>query len=128
MAFGALQRKSSNPQPFRPATAISRSNALFRKRLKTGGLLAAVMITLWMIMHLFSGSSSSSSAARNSNARNLGPAPPGTPEVVIVTVLDPKMKDEYLRKIKENRDDYARRHGMDLHNYNATVADLNVRI
>jgi len=41
-----------------------------------------------------------------------GRPPAGTPEVVIVTVLDrARMSDAYIEKIKENRDDYAVRHG-----------------
>ena len=37
--------------------------------------------------------------------------PPGTPEVVIVTLLDDSLSKSYIEKIKENRDDYAARHG-----------------
>ena len=111
MAFGALQRKSSNPTPYRPTSAISRSNALFRKRLKTGGFIAVVMVMLWMLLHLFNSNSSRAWSSVNERSRQ-GPAPAGEPEVVIVTVLDPKMKESYKQKMKENRDDYARRHGM----------------
>jgi mannan polymerase II complex MNN11 subunit len=37
--------------------------------------------------------------------------PPGTPEIVIVTVLDHDMPKGYVERIKENREDYAKRHG-----------------
>jgi hypothetical protein len=37
--------------------------------------------------------------------------PTGAPEVVIVTVLDPSMSEEYVATVKENRQDYAKRHG-----------------
>lgn len=38
--------------------------------------------------------------------------PSGTPPVVIVTVLDPdNYNKEYLQNIKENRIEYARKHG-----------------
>lgn len=70
------------------------------------------MVTLWMIVHLFSGSGGSSRSSSRTNVDiQLGPAPEGTPEVVIVTVMDPSMKDSYIRKMKENREDYAQRHG-----------------
>lgn len=38
--------------------------------------------------------------------------PAGTPESVVVTVLDPdSMSKEYMERIKENRIDYADRYG-----------------
>lgn len=38
--------------------------------------------------------------------------PSGTPPVVIVTVVDPgSYGKEYIRNIKENRIEYARKHG-----------------
>ncbi len=38
--------------------------------------------------------------------------PAGTPEVVIVTVMEPKTHTkEYLDMIKENRIEYAKKHG-----------------
>lgn len=40
----------------------------------------------------------------------------GTPEAVIVTLIDPdNMSNEYISRIKENRQDYADRHGMRPH-------------
>ena len=40
-------------------------------------------------------------------------APPGTPEVVVVTLLDEAtMSDEYRARIMENRKYYANKHGM----------------
>lgn len=39
--------------------------------------------------------------------------PSGTPPVVIVTVLSPDLySKEYLNNIKDNRIEYARKHGM----------------
>ena len=38
--------------------------------------------------------------------------PPGTPNVLLVTVLDHEsMSKEYISRIEENRRDYAARHG-----------------
>lgn len=42
-----------------------------------------------------------------------GGAPAGTPPVVIVTVMNEKAHTKnYLDTIKQNRDEYARKHGM----------------
>jgi hypothetical protein len=41
--------------------------------------------------------------------------PSGTPPVVIVTVLDPEsFNKDYINKIKENRIEYAKKHGKKL--------------
>ena len=37
--------------------------------------------------------------------------PAGTPEVVIVTVIDDQVSQTYLDKIKHNREDYASQYG-----------------
>ena len=38
--------------------------------------------------------------------------PSGTPPVVIVTVVDPNSYNrEYIQNIKDNRNEYARKHG-----------------
>lgn len=38
--------------------------------------------------------------------------PSGTPPVVIITVLDPQSySKEYISNIKDNRNEYARKHG-----------------
>ena len=37
--------------------------------------------------------------------------PPGSPEVVIVTLLDDTLSKSYIDKIKENREYYATQHG-----------------
>lgn len=41
-----------------------------------------------------------------------GGAPPGTPLVVIITVIDPgSQSKQYIADIKENREQYAKKHG-----------------
>lgn len=41
-----------------------------------------------------------------------GGAPPGTPLVVIVTVINPESQSkQYIADIKENREQYAKKHG-----------------
>lgn len=52
---------------------------------------------LFLLSHIFGGSDGISS---------------GTPPVVIVTVVDPgSYSKEYINNIKENRNEYARKHG-----------------
>ena len=103
MAFGALQRKSSNPQPYRPAT--SRVQPGQRRRLQNTVLVACAAIGIvWLLLHLLSSSSTHVGDGR-------GPVPAGTPEVVIVTVFEAGLSGAYIKKIKQNRDDYAKRHG-----------------
>lgn len=41
-----------------------------------------------------------------------GGAPPGTPPVVIITVINPgSQSKQYIADIKENREQYAKKHG-----------------
>lgn len=76
------------------------SSSFRRKRLKTGALISCgVLAVYWILTKLLF----SSSALH---------IPSGTPEVVIVTVLDPSLSTEYVAKIKENREEYAARYGM----------------
>jgi hypothetical protein len=51
-------------------------------------------------------------------------APPGTPEVVIVTPLEPTLSQKFVDNIQENRKDYASRHGYATFFPNTTDYDL----
>jgi len=62
-----------------------------------------VLVGIYIVIKLLWGSSDGSSAARS--------APAGTPGTVLVTVFDAKSSEAERRRIKENREDYARRHG-----------------
>jgi mannan polymerase II complex MNN11 subunit len=54
-------------------------------------------VVLFIFSHVFGGSDQ---------------PPFGTPPVVIVTVVDPKKySNEYIQNIKDNRIEYARKHG-----------------
>ncbi|KAI4241523.1 MAG: hypothetical protein L6R40_004502 [Gallowayella cf. fulva] len=91
-------RKSSHP-PAYMARGTSRSLSYNqRKQLKIGAIILSSLIFLIVVLsRLFGG----------------GPEriPPGTPEVVIVTLIDEEnMSKEYISKIQENRRDYAARH------------------
>jgi mannan polymerase II complex MNN11 subunit len=71
---------------------------LRRSRVQTVVLFAcAVGVVLFILSHIFGGSDG---------------IPSGTPPVVIVTVVDPKSySKEYINNIKDNRNEYARKHG-----------------
>ncbi|EOA90770.1 glycosyltransferase family 34 protein [Exserohilum turcica Et28A] len=113
-------RKTSRPPPYAPrsqsgAIAIppALKNLLRSKvgRLLAGGILA-VIVLFWML----SGGGSDTkkpamkvggwTAAPISKPR-IGSGPP----VVLVTVIDPKQDPTWTAKVKNNRDEYAKRHG-----------------
>ena len=96
MQFAYLARKTSNPPPY---TRLSRTSSDQRRQLQ---LVAAtgcgLLFLIFLVTRIFS-----TSAER---------APPGTPETIIVTVLDrDSMSKDYISKIEENRQAYAARHG-----------------
>jgi mannan polymerase II complex MNN11 subunit len=104
MHFAYPSRKNSNPTPYRPRSA--KIPTLRRSRLKTiaiGGVV--ILFLIW----LFSGRSSKPSPLR---------AISGKPPVVIITVFDDKAwggNPEYLTMIRDNREQYAIRHGKSCH-------------
>ncbi|UNI16093.1 putative alpha-1,6-mannosyltransferase mnn11 [Purpureocillium takamizusanense] len=102
MHFAYPPRKSSNPPPFRPRSA--RLPLLRRSRLKTIGLGLFVFLCIFYL--LFGRSKPSPYHER---------VPSGTPSVVLVTVIDPtNWNNAYLSTIKENREQYAARHGYEV--------------
>lgn len=97
MHFALPPRKSSHPPPYARA---SRPLPLRRKQLQLGGLIIGALIVLIYLI---------ASRLRPSKAY----VPYGTPEVVIVTLLDePTMSQAYRNKVVENRQYYADKHGM----------------
>lgn len=89
-------RKSSNPPPY--ATQSTRFPMLRRSRVQTIVLCAcAVGAVIFVLSQVLGGSEK---------------IPLGTPPVVIVTVLDPEnYSKDYINNIKENRIEYAKKHG-----------------
>ncbi|KAF7196491.1 putative alpha-1,2-galactosyltransferase C8D2.17 [Pseudocercospora fuligena] len=104
-------RKSSTPHAY----ASTRPSSLRNKRWlrQYGPTVAGCIAIVWLLVWLFSGSASSTPYV-----------PPGTPEVVIVTTLDPKLPEKFKEAIKENRRDYAQRHGYATFFPNTTDYDL----
>ncbi|KAK2811922.1 hypothetical protein FQN49_008412, partial [Arthroderma sp. PD_2] len=98
MQFAVPPRKTSRPPIY------SRSSPSIRRRqLKSCAVISCIVVSvLFLLFHLFSSGSSSSLDI---------PVPDGPP-VVIVTVLDTEFfSDTYIQRIKQNREDYAKRHG-----------------
>ncbi|PGG98335.1 hypothetical protein AJ79_08902 [Helicocarpus griseus UAMH5409] len=105
MQFALPPRKPSHNPPFaRP----SHSSITRRRQLKAAAVLAIVIFTFFfLVSRLFS---SSSSAISGPAAGEIVPS--GATNVVIITVLDDeKYSDKYIQRIKQNREDYAQRHG-----------------
>lgn len=99
MQFALPPRKAAQPPPFIPA---SRSTALRRRQLKS---LAVIGLLVLSVVFLFS-------RIFRSNSSVDTPVTSGSPQVVVVTVFDEQgLSDRYIQRIKQNREDYAKRHG-----------------
>ncbi|KAI0016625.1 glycosyltransferase family 34 protein [Xylariomycetidae sp. FL0641] len=97
MHFAYPSRKSSNPQPFRPRS--SRLPTVRRKHIKT---IAIFLLGLFALIWLVSGGSAYGGERRSS----------GKPPVVVVTVFDDNYySTAYAKNIKDNRQQYAEKHG-----------------
>ncbi|KAI2634343.1 glycosyltransferase family 34 protein [Hypomontagnella submonticulosa] len=98
MHYAYPPRKSSNPPPFLPRS--SRMPRIRRIHLRTVAFIFLVVVGL---IWLFSGGS------KHATRRTIS----GKPPVVLVTVFDDKNDDNsvYTKNIKENRMQYAEKHG-----------------
>lgn len=106
-------RKSSLSNPYTSARSDPR-----RRTLKTlaPALLAGTAILL-LLFYLFTSSSTPTTASTTYR-------PPGTPDAIIITTLDPSLSESYKRNIKDNRNDYASRHNYATFFPNTTDYDL----
>lgn len=97
MHFALPPRKTSHPPPY---TRTYRSTPIRRKQLQFGGIIAcAALVLIYLATRLFVDSPERT--------------PLGTPETVIVTLLDPDgMSKEYMSRIIENRKHYAAKQGL----------------
>jgi hypothetical protein len=93
-------RKTSQPQPYKPRSTTYRWRNLRSLFLYTFSGLSIFTF----LLYLFSGSSPTAPSTTPS---------PGTSRIVIVTPIDPKLSASHAHDIKENRRDYASRHGYD---------------
>lgn len=103
-------RKSSTSMPYTPvrSTPLGRRRNLKNLAVYIVGGFTILFFLLWVV-------GGSPKTAR---------VPPGTPEVVIVTTVDPSMSQSHKDKIMENRKDYAQRHGYATFFPNTTDYDL----
>ncbi|EEQ33606.1 putative alpha-1,6-mannosyltransferase mnn11 [Microsporum canis] len=108
MQFALPPRKTSRP----PIYSRSSPTALRRRQLKSCAVISCIVVSiLFLVFHLFSSGTPSVDT----------PVADGPP-VVIVTVLDTELfSDTYIQRIKQNREDYAKRHGYI--NFFANTAD-----
>lgn len=102
MQFALPPRKPSHHVPY---TRLSHSLIARRRKLKAGAILAFIAFSfLFLFSRLFSPSSLPVSSGEV--------VPAGVTNIVIVTVLDEdSLSDKYIQRIKQNREDYAKRHG-----------------
>ncbi|OJD23293.1 hypothetical protein ACJ73_05352 [Blastomyces percursus] len=101
MQFALPPRKLSHNVPY---TRLSHTSAR-RRKVKVAAILAVVAFSFFFLLFRFFSSSSSFSSSGDV-------VPTGEPNIVIVTVLDEeKLSDKYIQRIKQNREDYAKRHG-----------------
>ncbi|OJJ44035.1 hypothetical protein ASPZODRAFT_154010 [Penicilliopsis zonata CBS 506.65] len=109
MQFAVPPRKSYHTPPYARSSRVSLQR---RKQLKVVAIAGLGLLALFfLISRIFSSSSS-----------DLDDVSIATSGVVIVTVLDHALYSEnYLHKIIQNREDYARRHGYT--NFIANVSD-----
>ena len=101
MHFALPPRKSSQPPPYARSPRWNAHPQQKRQQMKLGAaVFCAVLLAFYFLLRIFS-------SAADAPER----IPPGTPEVVLVTVLDDTMSERYVARMKENREDYAARHG-----------------
>ena len=115
MHFAMPPRKTSRPPPYAVRNSRSSLKALFKRdRLR---FLAVILLgcigIIFLLGHLFSSKPSEV-------------IPPGTPLVVIVTVINKSWDPAFVEKIKKNRRDYAARHGkVSSEQFYTAIAALN---
>lgn len=101
MQFAYPPRKNSNPQPYSPRSF--RSQWLRSDRLRPLAILAlGILALLFLLSKVFGGGGGHTKES----------IPAGTAPAVIVTVFDMDRNQELRDKIKTNREQYAKRHGV----------------
>ncbi|KAK2748865.1 hypothetical protein FQN55_004007 [Onygenales sp. PD_40] len=100
MQFALPPRKPSHSPPY--GRSSHHSSSARRRQLKAVAVLGLVAVTFFfLVSRIFSSGSASGEVVANGQAN-----------IVIVTVLDEeKFGDKYIQRIKQNREDYAQRHG-----------------
>jgi hypothetical protein len=76
------------------------------------------LILLWLFGRIGGGGGGSPASAL------IGTGPP----VVVVTVLDPKADEGWTERVKRNREDYARRHGVYSQSWTAALVVMLIEM
>lgn len=112
-------RKTSRPPAYDPRgqSGIPIPPALKNLlRSRAGRLLAGGILSFFVLVWMLSGSSGYTNKGTKvggwTDANIPKPRIGSGPPVVVVTVVDPKLDPAWTAKIKKNRQDYAKRHGM----------------
>ncbi|PWY87654.1 hypothetical protein BO70DRAFT_332741 [Aspergillus heteromorphus CBS 117.55] len=115
MQFALPPRKTPIAPPYARSSRFSLQR---RKQFKAVAILSfALLVVFFLLSQLFYTSTGTAAV------------PVGTPDVVIVTVLDRvRFSEGYTQKIVKNREDYAKRHGYtnffaNLSDYETTLGD-----
>jgi mannan polymerase II complex MNN11 subunit len=102
MHYALPPRKSSTAPPFPPRSSLS--SLQHRRQLKTVGIVLFVIISGLFLLSRYSHTPASGVISAT--------IPAGTPGVVLVTLFDSEvLSQSYAQNIKNNREDYASRHG-----------------
>jgi len=110
MHFAMPPRKTSRPPPYAARQSglqipPALKNLLRRDKLRSIVLGVLGLLTVFWLLRRAGGGGSSTSV--NLPRVAIGSGPP----VVIVTVLDPKADPTWTKKVRKNREDYAKKHG-----------------
>lgn len=110
MHYGYPTRKSSHPPAFTAKTSRSSLIAsLKRVRPRSLAIVAGVVfLFFWLVAKLFGSNTPDSDAAQPV----LTKAPPGSPNVVLVTTINQEADASFNKALIRNRKNYAAKHGM----------------
>jgi hypothetical protein len=109
MHFAYGGRKASHPPPY--ASRSKRSAILNTLRRMPPRRLAVAALSLLGFFWLLSWMFGSSSSSGDSSPPAFTKAPAGKPNVVLVTTIDPRQDPFFTDALKQNRRDYAAKHG-----------------
>ncbi|KIW96304.1 uncharacterized protein Z519_03373 [Cladophialophora bantiana CBS 173.52] len=107
MHFALPPRKTSHPPPYvRNSNLTTAASQRRRKQIQLGAYLVLGILTLYLVARFVL--SLGLTGVHDDGATAIE----GPQDIVIVTVFDNEtMSEDYMRIVKTNRDDYARRHG-----------------
>lgn len=116
MQFPYPRKDSDGPEFYPSKRAAAYSSPRRRNPRQLAFYALITVLTIWVLLYILRRSPSSPDFVKR--------PPAGTPEVVIVTTLNPDMSERWKANIVENRRDYAARHGYATFFPNSTDYDL----